>query len=51
LPYIKRAVKERDLEGLIQEAQAHNPFPFPKDIPKGKPNNEPFPFPAGENGR
>jgi hypothetical protein len=44
----QKAVKDKDLEALIDEARAHNPFPFPQDIPKGRKNNEPFPFPSAD---
>jgi hypothetical protein len=44
---LQRAVKSKDLEGLIEEARISNPFPFPHDRQKDtRPNNEPFPFPA-----
>ncbi|PWN41608.1 hypothetical protein IE81DRAFT_291605 [Ceraceosorus guamensis] len=40
---VKRAVVEKQLEGPIAEARAHNPFPFPGHD-SGAPHTPPFPF-------
>lgn len=49
---VRAAVRERDLEPLIQEARQFNPFPFPSSTAGGaseqertKYGNFPFPFP------
>ena len=41
---VQRAVSEKQLDGLIAEARAHNPFPFPHERAPGEVPSEPFPF-------
>lgn len=45
--YSQRAVTNRGLEDLIQQARKENPFPFDHERQADpRANNPPFPFPA-----
>ncbi|SNX88056.1 uncharacterized protein MEPE_06767 [Melanopsichium pennsylvanicum] len=47
---VKKAVTERGLDDLIQQARKENPFPFDHQRQADpRPNNPPFPFPAARD--
>ncbi|CDU22023.1 uncharacterized protein SPSC_00653 [Sporisorium scitamineum] len=47
---VRRAVTERGLDDLIQQARKENPFPFDHQRQSDpRPNNPPFPFPAAKD--
>jgi len=46
----QKAVTERGLDDLIQQARKENPFPFDHQRQSDpRPNNPPFPFPAAKD--